>query len=358
MRARQCTRTTEYMKTGFILFFVFIGLLYIIGFSIWNYKVSDLVEGLNNNNANLVYYPKKKTLNGNINLRFKINDFMRDTIEIPESIKIFKKLIYVPEKTAENPAGTATTGEYSKKIEDSEIYKKFTTDIKPLETKLLDTKYADLFDTTKVGSLDIADIQTQVSQKMRMENMAHNLVKYFIIHSIDVPYLPTEFATYFATLINAYKGSSSQLEAIKTFFYKIIGPSFVVSKLVDHYSDNRSTYTSKDDVLFILNTAKEYLQKVKFDDFEHTTANTVYIFKDDKNNYTNNTLSVESLTIYSMCSILYSLDAVRRRSEFLKMTNPEFSVMFKTYLEKKFPDTNQPSFFVFAMDPNNTPEMP
>jgi hypothetical protein len=357
MRARQCTRTTGYMKTAFILFFALIGFLYIIGYSIWNYKVSDLVEGLNNNNVNLTYYPKKKALNENIKLRFKINDFMKEAIEVPESIKIFKKLIYVPEKTA-NTTTTPTNGEYAKKIEDSEIYKKFTNDIKPGETKSLDLIYADLFDTTKVGSLDIDTIQKQVSQKMSTENMGHNLVKYFMIQSVDVPYLSNEFSTYFATLINAYKGSSAQLDAIKTFFYKIIGPHFVVSKLVDHYTSNQSTYTSKDDVMFILNTAKEYLQKVKFDDFEHTTTNTVYIFKDDKTNYENNTLTVESLTLFSICSILYKLNPLRKTSEFLKMTDSEFSVMFKTYLEKKFPDSTSTSFFVFAMDPNNKPVIP
>jgi hypothetical protein len=366
MRARQCTRGSVYMKKIFIVVFLVFGLVYIIGMYLWNWRVSTFIEGFNNNNTELVYYPQKKSLNENLRITFKINDFMRDAIEVPESIKIYKKLIHKPssEKSGNNAVMITNYGEYSKRIEDTEIYKKFTTDIKPNETKLLDIVYASLFDSTKISGMELTAIQKHVSEKMSIVNRQHNLVKYFMIHSPTIPYLSNEFSAYFATLINAYKSQQNQLDAIKTFFYKIIGPSFAHAELIKQYSTNKSLYSTKDDILFILNTTKEYLEKVKIDDFEHTSTNTLYVFKDDKKNYADNTLSVESVTLFTMGTLLMNIyDLVfstenGKNSPHIKMTPSEFTSMFEAYLKKKFPDTKTNSMIVFAINPNNAPSIP
>jgi len=359
MRARQYNITAHYIKRVFIGIFLLIGVFYIVGMYGWKNQVSDFMEGLTNNiNATLVYYPKKKSLNGNVSLTFKINDFIRESIEVPESIKIYKKLIHVPpEQTGNSVVIPVRHGEYSKQIEDTEIYKKFNTDIKQKETALLDDVYGDLFNSTKISGWEMEAISQQIYTKIGTENMLHNSIKYFTIHSIDVPYMPNEFSTYFTTTINAYKSQQPQLDTIKTFFYKIIGPSFVLSKLVDHYISNKSTYKSKDDVLFILNTAKEYLEKVKMDELANTNTNTVYIFKDDAKNFSDNTLTVESLTIFSIMLLFLKLLPILQ-SDPINLNGPEFSVMFATYMKKKFPDTKEPSILSFCMNPNNACEMP
>jgi len=308
-------------------------------------------------NSECVYYPQKKSMNENMKISFKINDFMRDAISVPDSIKTYKKLITVPDI---NGNTIVNNGEYSKRIEDSEIYKKYTTDFKPNETKMLDQNYADLFDSSKISGLELDEIHKKVSTKMEVENRRHNLVKYFAIHNIQVPYLSDEFAKYFSTLINAYKSSPSQLDTIKTFFYKLVGPSYVQSQLIEHYKTNMSLYSSKDDILYILNTTKEYLEAVKMDDLERTPTNMVYVFKDDKRNFEDNTLSVDSLTLFAMGSLLMNLYPLiqGKTCPFISMTNAEFSVMLEAYLKKKYPESKSSSVIVFAMNPNNAPNIP
>jgi hypothetical protein len=192
------------------------------------------------------------------------------------------------------------------------------------------------------------------------------------ISKIDAEYSPTEFSNYFATIINAYKSQAAQLDMIKTFFYKIIGPSFIHSKLIEHYTSNASMYSSSDDILFILNTTKEYLQNVKMEDLEHTPSpkNTVYIFKEDTNNVDNKTFTVDSLTIFAILSILRNIypliNTIHDRKPSTstdkrdKLTTRNMFGIFDAYLKKKLSKTSDKpsSVFVFALNPDNAPELP
>lgn len=138
-----------------LLLVLFVG---IIGISVWEkYSPTKWVhlpddatkEGFATENTTCVYFPLKKHKRRDVFSSFKINDFIRDALEIPESIKLYKNLIYTPD--ASN--STSTTGEYSSAVEELAIYKKYTIEMKPNETKMLDQIYGDLFDTNVVSSL-------------------------------------------------------------------------------------------------------------------------------------------------------------------------------------------------------------
>jgi hypothetical protein len=211
-----------------VLIVVFVS---IVAYHVWN--VYTTIEGFNSDNNEYVYYPKKNAKNTDIKCTFKINDFMQEAIEVPECIKVYNNLIYTPDPSANT---VTNNGEYSKPIEESNLYKKYTNDIKPNETKSLDKMYGDMFDTSKISGLELSDIQKIVTDKLTNENKTYTLVKYLTISKVDAEYFPVEFSVYFATLINAYKSQSGQLDLIKTFLYKIIGPTFTHAILVEHYT--------------------------------------------------------------------------------------------------------------------------
>lgn len=363
------------MKPNAVISRVIVAVLLIVFLSIvvyhaWNSYMTNR-EGFNSDNNEYVYYPKKYVKNTDIKYTFKINDFMQEAIEVPECIKVYNNLIYVPDPSSNT---ITNNGEYSKPIEDTHLYKKFTNDIKPNETKLLDQIYGDLFDTTKISGLELSDIQKIVTEKLTNVNLTYSLVKYFAISKIDAEYSPAEFSVYFATLINAYKSQAGQLDVIKTFLYKIIGPSFTHAKLIEHYTSNASLYSSTDDILFILNTTKEYLQNVKMEDLDHTPSpkNTVYVFKDDPNNLDNKTFTVDSLTIFAMVSFLmnmypfidkipYRTDTVNKQTDKkVKLTTRNLFGILDAYLKKKMskPKDSPPSIMVFALNPDNAPKLP
>jgi hypothetical protein len=357
-----------------VLLVVFVG---IVVYNAWNVYMKPIYstnritrEGFNSDNNEYIYYPKKYVKNTDIKCTFKINDFMQEAIEVPECVKVYNNLIY----THDPSANTITNnGEYSKPIEESNLYKKYINDIKPNETKSLDKMYGDMFDTTKISGLELSDIQKIVTDKLTNTNLVYTLVKYLTISKVDAEYLPVEFSAYFATLINAYKSQSGQLDLIKTFLYKIIGPSFTHAKLIEHYTSNSSLYSSTDDILFILNTTKEYLQNVKMEDLEHTPSpkNTVYVFKDDANNFDNKTFTVDSLTIFAMVSLLMNIypliDNIAERNVIDKPTNKKVKLttrnlfgILDAYLKKKMAKTKDspPSVIVFALNPDNRPDLP
>ena len=346
------------------------------------------IEGFNTDNTECVYYPQKHAKNTELKVTFKINDFMQEAIEVPECIKTYNNLIYKSDPSSNN---ITNNGEYSKPIEDSELYKKYMNDIKPNETKLLDKKYGDLFNPHKMSGLELVDIQKIVADKLKDTNRQYNVVKYLAVSKPDAPYYPSEFAEYFATLINAYKTQQAQLDMIKTFLYKIIGPLFTHANLIEHYTSNSSLYSKTDDILFILNTTKEFLQNVKIEDLDHAPSpkNIVYIFKDDANNYNDKTFTVDSLTIFVMGSFLMNIypliDNIPDKTpttgepsttdepsttskpsnttdkpppKKAKLTTRNLFGILGAYLKKKMPNAKGASPLVFALNPDNAPAFP
>jgi hypothetical protein len=137
-----------------------------------------------------------------------------------------------------------------------------------------------------------------------------------------------------------------------------------------------SLYSSPDDILFVLNTTKEYLQNVKMEDLEHTSSpkNTVYIFKDDPNNLDNKTFTIDSLTVFAMVSLLINIypllntipeqnintNVDTTTNKRVKLTTRNFFGILDEYLKKKLSKTkdSSPSVIVFALNPDNTPDLP
>jgi hypothetical protein len=129
-------------------------------------------------------------------------------------------------------------------------------------------------------------------------------------------------------------------------------------------------YIQKDDILYVLNTTKELLKNVKIEEFSYSSTNkNVYIFKDDSANVDDKTLSVDSLTLFSMMYILLHLRKVLQPngSKYTQISDQELSTVLQTYLDKKFPDekdTNDPksskkrmSAISFGLKPENAPTL-
>jgi hypothetical protein len=366
-----------------LLLVLFVG---IIGVSLWEHSHSDFVnpssflgtttqfwsqirntegrpEGFTTENTTCVYFPLKKHKKRDVFSSFKINDFIRDALEIPESIKLYKSLVYTPPDVSNSDAANSasTTGEYSTAVEELAIYKKYSTEMKPNETKMLDEIYGGIFDPKVVSSLDIDAIQKRVDDTLRSHAKMYSYIRYFAITKLEDPYQPDEFVKYFASVIDAYKSQSTQLDSIKTFLYKIVGPVYVHTKFIDHFKSNISIYNTKNDILYVMNTTKEILSKINMEELNYSPkTNNVYIFKDDQRNMSDTTFSIHSLTMFAYVSILMNVYSLiqGKTCPLISMTNTEFSEMFDSYMKKKFPNNTGKSVFVFAMDPTNTPVLP
>lgn len=196
---------------------------------------------------------------------------------------------------------------------------------------------------------------------MNAENKMYSYVQYFAIHKLEDPYRPEEFIKYFASVIYAYRTQSTQLDSIKTFLYKIMGPIYLHTKFVNHFKTNISIYNTKNDILYVLNTTKEILSKINMEELSFSPkTNNVFIFKDDQNNASDMTFTIHSLTMFSYVSILMNIYSLiqGKTCPLISMPNSEFSTMFNMYMKKKYPDITEKSAFVFAMEPNNTPVLP
>lgn len=322
-------------------------------------------EGFNTNNNEYTYYPKKVDRLQDVSAKFFINDFIRDVLEVPECIKIYKQLMPASDPTSANAQPEYTT----QSISDTNIYKKYNSGFLD-ETKgdeMMNHKFGVLFKketfivpNTKSQVVELKDFKKKVEEIMDFENKLHNFIKYSTIQPFDAPFSFTEFSDYFATVLYKYREKPQQLEQIKTFVYKLIRPLYLYSKFIEHFIANQKVYTEKDDILYVLNETSELLKKVKIEEFSHSSSDkNVYIFQEDSENVSNKTLTVDSLTIFSMVHILLQLRKVLRPdgSKFAQISDDEFSSIFQTYLNKKFPTVKTKSIICYGLKPSNTPTL-
>jgi hypothetical protein len=110
------------------------------------------------------------------------------------------------------------------------------------------------------------------------------------------------------------------------------------------------------------------------EDLDHTPSpkNTVYIFKDDPNNLDNKTFTIDSLTIFAMGSLLMNIYPLINtipdiktstnitKTKKSKLTTRNLFGILDEYLKKKLSKTKDsaPSVIVFALNPDNTPDLP
>jgi hypothetical protein len=330
-----------YLLFGLLLFFLFL----IVAF--FYDRANKTSEGFNETNAKYTYYPKKVDKIQDVSIQFFINDFMKDAIEVPECIKTYKELIPPPDSSN---TSLPPNEYFTRAITDTDIYKKYKTDITE-ETKaksIMDEKYGMLFKketyilpNTKSQVVELKDFKKTVESVLLFENKLHNFINFSTIRAFDTQFSFTEFSDYFATILHKYHNKPAQLEEIQTFMYKLLTPLYLYSKFIDHFVSNQSVYTQKDDILYVLNTAKELLKNVKIEEFSHSSTNkNVYIFKDDTANVDDKTLSIDSLTLFSMMHILLQLRKVLQPnvSKYTQISDQELSTTLQIYLDKKFPD--------------------
>jgi hypothetical protein len=339
---------------GLLLFFLFVVVYFL--FTAFVTKM----EGFNNVNSVYTYYPKKVDKIQNISMTFYINDFIKEAIEFPDYIKVYKEVAQ-PIDT-----NSGSSNEYSTIITETPIYLKYTNDIQSKEKELMDAKYGDLFKKeTFINKetntrIELTDFKKIVEHILSQENKLHNFINFSIIRDFNTAFSFTEFSDYFANLIYKYKDKTQQLVEIQTFLYKLLSPLYLHSKWMEHFISNPTIYTKKDDILYILNTTKELLTAVKIEDMTYSDPDkNIYILKDDTENAIDKTLSVDSLTLFSMLYLLLNIYPLtqQNRNKYIQISNSEIATTFKVYLKKKYPETTSESILAFACMPGNEPSL-
>jgi len=315
-------------------------------------------EGFNDVNTKYTYYPKKANKIKDLSMSFFINDFIREAIDLPECIKLYKKII--PPLDASGSAAT----EYSKPVSELDIYKKYTNDIQTNEKTILADKYGELFtilNTPDAKDMTLPEFKKKVEKILLFENKLHNFIQYSTIRDFNALFSFTEFSDYFANLIYSRKGNAQQLTEIQTFLYKLIGPLYLHSKWLTHVNTNPTLYSKNDDMLYVLNTTKELISSVKIEDLPHSTKNkNVYVFQSDTANASDTTLTVDSLTIFSILYLLLNAHPLIQPTgnSLIQISNVELATALREYLKKKYSkETGTNSIIAFGLMPENEPTL-
>jgi hypothetical protein len=318
------------------------------------------MEGFNDINTAYTYYPKKVDKIKSVSMTFYVNDCLKEAIEFPECMKVYKEMVPPVDISGGN------TSEYTTIITEMPIYTKYTNDIQMKEKEILDAKYGDLFkketfinkeDNTRI---ELSDFKKIVENTLSYENKLHNFINFSTIRNFETAFSFTEFSDYFATIIYKYKDKPQQLSEIQTFLYKLLAPLYLHSKLIEHFTTNATLYTKKDDIVYILNTTKELITAVKIEDLPHSDKDrNLYIFKEDPENVIDKTLSVDSMTLFSIVYLLLNIYPLTQNNtnKYISISKSEMATVFKTYLKKKFPDTKSESIIAFALSPGNEPTL-
>jgi len=363
---------TLWMMVGLLIFFVGMILNYVYGLGqrgtgLWQRESGK--EGFLEKNTQLNYFPQKASGGSDSHISFGVNDFTREAIEVPVCIKTYKELMKpLGEK---DPPRTSPSQEYTKAITGLDIYKKYTHDIVGKMTEIMDKQYGELFSSSVLSSKSQAEFLTIVEKRMTTANRLHNFIKFSCILPFSAKYNFTEFSDYFGNLIYRYKGRETQLSEIKKYMYSILSPADLHSKFIQHYKENQNIYPEKDDILYVLNTTSEALTQVNMETLKYHPENrNVYLFDEDAENKSNMSLTVESLTLFTVFSILMNLFSLTvpgkpNVCKYISMERGALRKVMIEYLVKKYPtvypksDTAiQKSPLIFLMDVNNDPNLP
>jgi hypothetical protein len=231
--------------------------------------------------------------------------------------------------------------------------------------KLFTDTYGPLFEKTTIDKYKtFEDFNHFVEKTLDFENQLHNFIRFSVVkpQSPETKYSYTEFSDYFAALIyKYYKRDPTKLTELQTFFGKLMNPLLLYSTFIQGCIANQSTYSDKDAALFIMNTTAETIQSINIETaltYNSKTGN-VYVFAGDSDNAIDPTLSVDSLTIFSMMYIWIKWYPLIKPGIFpqLTMSLSELSEVFSEYMKQKYPKANNyRSIFVYAM--LNLPVLP
>ncbi len=234
-----------------------------------------------------------------------------------------------------------------------ELYQYYTI-LKQKEDDTIDKTFSRLFD---IGVWrEYADkpesLYSEFVTAIGPYNYAYSLVKYmFIQKRTDKSFSKNQLAKYVFDLTKKYSYSSAKLAEIKDMFIKIIKPTFTFSQLFAEFKNNNDTYLTKPDALFFINTAIDTIKADSIEDLNRSPTQSVYVFKDDTDDYNNKILNYDCLrfantlfvigTIYKLASEQFTNFA---------MTKDTFFNNYSIFLTK---NTNKKlvGFYKFVSDP-------
>jgi hypothetical protein len=348
-------------KTNKVSFWLALCLVFFfIGMILHHLFFGRQAEGFVDKNPQLTYTPKKPEGSSNPSIQFNINDYIREAIEVPTCIKIYKRL---PKPVDKDKIGgniiARPEDEYANRPNTLDIYKKYVGMVEK-ENELMEAHFGSLFEKETIKTTKLNNYLDKFEKTMLAENKLHGFIKYTCIYPLrEYPF--TEFSDYFGKLVYRYKGREKQINEIKTFMYKLLWPIYLHSKFINHFKSNQSLYREKDDTMFVLNTTRDMLQKINIEDLPHRAIErNVYVFKDDKANFADLSLTVESLTLLTVSSMLYNIYSLTlpRVCENITIPRAELRKVFLDYLEIKFPKNKTQSVVAFLLDVNNDPALP
>jgi hypothetical protein len=384
-----------------IVFFICIICIELVAFMFPSSK-----EGMGSTDTNKVYtyYPDK--MNPNLKKNVRINYLIKETTDMLVFLKNRQKLVFVPPPEPEDPPepadepyvdnepslessvaesqtpapATTTTpttttttpapsepvkeslesmspeeeAEYNKKPDQLDLHKKYETfrNANTL-TSEMEKVFGEMFNSEKLKH-DEETIYKKFITNIEYYNTAYNLTKYFVIQPItDTRFDKKWFSLYIAALVRKHKNDQTALDEIKTSFYKMIDSTFSFNKLCSYFKENSKIYNTKDDALYLINTAINHLKQLNYTELLSNNNTNVYFIESDKNDAKNDVILLDALKYTDIACIMYDLMVVvsKRSSPHLAFTFSEFKTSYKTFVEENKID----SFYLFLM--NNQPEM-
>lgn len=383
------------MNKSFLIVFLIIFFICIICIELIAFLIPSSKEGMTSTDTNKVYtyYPDK--MNPNLKKNVRINYLIKETIDMLVFVKKRQNLIYIPPpepvepplppdevyvdnepsiessiaaaSPPEDPTAAVTStqeslenmspeeeAEYSKKIELIDLHKKYENfrNANTLASEM-DKVFGDMFNSEKLKQ-DEETIYNKYRKNIAYYNTAYNLTKYFVIQPIhDTLFDKNWFTLYIAALVRKHKNDQTALDQIKTTFYKIIDTTFSFHKLCTYFKENNKIYNTKDDALYLINTAINHLKQTNYTELLSNDGKNVYFVESDKSDLKNDVILLDALKYTDVACIMYDLMVIvsKQSSPHLSFTFSEFKKMYKTYVK----ENKINSFYLFLM--KNQPEM-
>jgi hypothetical protein len=378
------------MNKSFLILFLIVFFICIICIELVAFLIPSSKEGMVSTDTNKVYtyYPDK--MNPNLKKNVRINYLIKETIDMLVFLKKNQNLVYVPppepvepppppdppyvdnEPTLESSLAESQTpattpakeslenmspeeeAEYSKKIELLDIHKKYEN-FRNENTLLveMDKVFGDMFNSEKL-KLNEEPIFQKFQTSIEFYNTPYNLVKYFVIQPISDRLFDKQwFTLYIVALVRKHKEDQTALDQIKTSFYKIIDSAFSYHKLCTYFKENSKIYNTKDDALYLINTAINHLKQTNYTELLSNNGKNVYFVENDKSDRENEVVLLDALKYTDVACIVYDLMVIisKQSSPHLIFTFKDFRRTYEIFVNEQKTE----SFYLFLME--NLPEV-
>lgn len=183
-----------------------------------------------------------------------LNDIVKETVDM---ITFF-----------ESTAGIEIAGDYKKKYEldvvGTDLYKKIQK-IKETNVAALDHEFSKYFSQVEEKTM------REFNNKIKPYNYFMNVVSLHV--SLDGKKTiggKNAMRRYFLKKMAEYRGNIGQLADLKSEFYSIIAPGYLMRTIFREYLNNIQFYKDQTDISLLLNTVKDQLLKTREDDDNDT----------------------------------------------------------------------------------------